>query len=357
MSGQSKYRALAEQLRADIRGGIYREGERLSTENQLADRYGMSRQTVRQALDLLAQEGAIVRRRGSGTYVSAPGAVRERTGRVGVISTYITEYIFPSILRGIEGVLSDAGCTMELSATYNRVSDERRILQDYLQRPVDGLIVEGTKTALPNPNLDLYRHMEQRGLPVVFINGYYEALSHPVYVVMDDIAGAREAVSRLVTAGHRRIAGIFKGDDMQGHRRYAGYAQGMLAAQQDFCDRWVLWFNTETRDQLIPPDGSVLPAALSDCTAVLCYNDEIAVRLARARTRAGRELALYSFDNSAYCRLVAERIPSMIHAKEALGRLAAQKLLSRIDGADEQPALLAWRAPDSADAQEDAPLA
>ena len=61
-------------------------------------------------------------------------------------------------------------------ATNNRVDNERRIINELLQKPIDGLLVEGTKSALPNPNLDLYRKLRRHGIPVLFLNGYYRDL-------------------------------------------------------------------------------------------------------------------------------------------------------------------------------------
>ena len=141
---------------------------------------------------------------------------RKRSWNVGVIATYISEYIFPSILRGIEGQLSEEGFFPMLSATMNRVDNERRILKDCMEKQLDGLIVEGTKTALPNPNLPLYEKLRDMGIPVVFFNSYYPALRDCVSVTMDDCQGGFDAVEYLVSKGHRKIGGIFKNDDMQG---------------------------------------------------------------------------------------------------------------------------------------------
>lgn len=64
------YHQIKQIVRAEIEQGVYRPGDRLPTEVELMQRYGVSRITVRQALDELEAEGVIVRRHGKGTYVA-----------------------------------------------------------------------------------------------------------------------------------------------------------------------------------------------------------------------------------------------------------------------------------------------
>lgn len=66
--------ALHEQLTARLRADIQRlgPGARLPTEQELTSTYGISRTTVRSALQVLVDEGLLVRRQGRGTYVATP---------------------------------------------------------------------------------------------------------------------------------------------------------------------------------------------------------------------------------------------------------------------------------------------
>lgn len=348
MREKAKYVQLFDKLKEDIVQGVYQDGQRLPGENEMAESFGISRQTVRQALSLLEQEGYIQRRQGSGTYVHKVEPKRRRTWTVGVIATYISEYIFPSILRGIEGELSEQGFFPMLSATANRVDNERRILEEYMEKQIDGLIVEGTKSALPNPNLPLYEKLREMGIPVVFFNGYYPALRDCVSVTMNDRQGGFDAVEYLVARGHRNIGGIFKSDDMQGLGRYDGYARALLKNGLSFQDQWVTWFNSESRENLLTDEYGItrLLEKLSQCTAVVCYNDEVAVKLERAFATHGikvpEDKAIISFDNSPLGELAAAGLTSFDHLKESLGASAARKLISMMGGREEQSLVLDW---------------
>ncbi len=342
-----KYKELAERLRSEIKSGVYRGGQRLPGELELASKLSCSRQTVRQAIGLLVDEGLVYRMQGSGTYVQSGPARRTPTKNIAVVTTYIGEHIFPAILHGIEEALTENGYSFMLSATRNRVDNERRILSDLLAKPIDGLIVEGTKTALPNPNIDLYNAFAQQGIPVVFIDGYYPDIKSPTYVVADDRRGGRMATELLLKNGHTRIAGFFKSDDIQGHRRYAGFIQTMRAAGIEVSDDNILWFTTETRDMLIDACGLEV---LDGCTAAVCYNDETALELVRLfgeRGIAPDRYELVSFDNSVYAQLSPIPFRSLQSPKEQLGRLAAEKMIHILALQPETSSVLPWTLPEA----------
>ncbi|WBB59175.1 GntR family transcriptional regulator [Streptomyces sp. WMMC500] len=66
------YRDVADQLRQKITQGSYENGTRLPAEDKLADVYGVSRPTLRLALEQLQNEGLLDKRHGSGNFVCWP---------------------------------------------------------------------------------------------------------------------------------------------------------------------------------------------------------------------------------------------------------------------------------------------
>lgn len=63
------YFQVAEQLEREIRDGVLAPGDRIATEIALAQQLGLSRPTLRQAIQLLVDKGLVVRKRGVGTQV------------------------------------------------------------------------------------------------------------------------------------------------------------------------------------------------------------------------------------------------------------------------------------------------
>ncbi|WP_372948298.1 GntR family transcriptional regulator [Mariniphaga sp.] len=67
-----QYRKLYEMLRKHILSGVYEEGSLLPSENELCAVHGMTRPTVRHALDTLVKDGLILKKQGKGSIVRKP---------------------------------------------------------------------------------------------------------------------------------------------------------------------------------------------------------------------------------------------------------------------------------------------
>ena len=74
--GQPLFERIADRLRAEIRAGRYRPGDKLPSGSELAERFGVSIVTARQAIAQLRAEGLVRSRVGSGVFMAEPGPPR-----------------------------------------------------------------------------------------------------------------------------------------------------------------------------------------------------------------------------------------------------------------------------------------
>lgn len=329
-----KYEAVISWVLDEVQNGTLTYGDKLPAEKVLMERFRVSRQTVRRALELLAEDGIVEGRRGSGTYI----AVNRRRNpakeiRVAVMLTYVDTYIFPSIVKGMESVLSREGCTLQISVTDNAVEKERTILKEFLRtQSIDGLIAEPVKSGLPSPNLELYESLEKAGIPVLFVNSFYKELSIP-HVSLNDKRAGYLAAKHLLECGHTRIGGIFKGDDGQGHLRYAGYTDALMEREIKVRGAKIVWMDSEEiRD--MAEESARVRKRLKDCTACVCYNDEIASRLEALLISAGiqvpDDISIVGVDNSGLAEFSPVPLTSVKSPVEELGREAAERMAGRI---------------------------
>ena len=346
----AKYIQMANALRAAITEGKYLPANRLPTEQQLMNQFGVSRQTVRNALEILTNDGLIQRRQGSGSVILEQKANSDNNS-IAIVISFANSYIFPSLLMDAQQVLLEDGFSTQVYGTDNQFEKERKILLQLLEHPVRGLIVEGTKSVLPNPNLDLYEQLRSSGVPIVFLHCYYPELNMPV-IRDDDESGGYLAAQHLLSKGHVRIGGVFKLDDRQGILRYSGMMQALRDAGVSFGEENTFWYDTNQRVSLIEHGvtgwlENYAAQLVKNCSAVVCYNDEIAYRLLNILLDSGvqvpRQLAIISFDNSHYSSLGAIGLTSLSPDPGKLGSLAAQAILDLIHGSPVQSQKLPWK--------------
>lgn len=332
----SKYYKLIEYLRDEMLSGRIMPGEKIPSENTLAEKFSYSRHTIRKSISMLVNEGLLYTEQGRGTFSS--GALRKsRDSRnIGVITTYISEYIFPQVINGIDEILSQNGYSIILKNTGNDCSKEASCLKDIIGKDIAGLIIEPTRSAVFNQNDKIYNTLDQYGIPYVFIHGYYEQLGQKPSVILDDAGGLYELVMHLTSTGHRNICGIFKADDIQGLNRHKGYVKALSDSGLNYDPEKVIWYHTEDRSTKPYAAIQSLFSKNFALDAVACYNDEIACKmidfLKHKGYRVPEDISVTGFDDSYLSTANSIKLTTARHPKEELGREAASLILDLISG-------------------------
>ena len=165
--------SLMEELKSKILSGEIRPGAKLPSENELAQEYEISRHTVRKALAILVTDGYITTKHGKGTFCSDRMAHRKNSKNIAVVTTYISDYIFPRLIQWMDRILTEQGYSIMLKNTGNSRQKEAQCLEDILTKDVDGLIIEPSKSQILCRNMPLYEQLDRMGIPYVFIQGSY----------------------------------------------------------------------------------------------------------------------------------------------------------------------------------------
>lgn len=343
MASAPKYMDIVKWTMEQISTGAFQPKDKFLSEAEIGKRFCCSRQTVRRALEVLEQQGHITRVQGSGTYISSEKTCiktqfdlgEKSSMTVGLVSTYQDNYIFPSIIRGVEGVFSAGGFGLQMMSTNNMVAGETKALSHMLERQLDGLIVEPTRSALPCVNVDLYRTIIQKGIPLVFIDSFYPELTVP-YVALDDEKAGYVATEHLLSKGHKNILGIFPYNNRQSHLRYLGYVKALADYDVPIREDYICWYPMHSMLETLL--SNQFSKSLSTCTASLCYNDSIALMLIEFLRQNGRtvpeDFSVIGIDNSELARFCF--LTSVAHPAEKLGEAAANLLLSMIGGSEAQ---------------------
>ncbi len=342
---EQKFGRIVSEIKGQINRGKYQVGQKIPSENELAKKYGVSRQTVRKALSSLQEDDYITAVHGKGTFVKQRIFHSSTTKNIAVITTYMSDYIFPRVIQGINRELSDAGYNVILKNTNNSRTAEGRVIEELLIKDVAGMIIEPAQSAISCRHSVLYDQMDEIGIPYVFIQGCFEEMLDRPHVMLDDEEGGYRITKHMLDKGITSIAGIFKVDDIQGKLRHKGYARALQEANIAYDPDKVIFYHTQDksakpRTQLL----SILEDNIkknkvkgSNCCeqiqGVVCYNDEIASDIIRALKendyKVPDDISVTGFDYSLMAKNMG--ITTVNHPQEELGRQAARLLLELIE--------------------------
>lgn len=338
--GKAKYFVLMEKLKNDILTGVIKPGDKLPSENELSNQYEMSRHTVRKALSILHNEGYIIVEHGRGSFCIESKKVTGDSKIIAVVTTYISDYIFPRLIQGMDEVLTENGYSIILKNTRNSRKLELDCLEDVLSKNVDGIIIEPSKSEIYSRHMEIYNKIDEYGIPYVFIHGIYPQMRDKPSIVMNDEYGEYILTNYLIELGHKNLIGIFKTDDNQGNKRHNGYARAIAEAGMLYQPDHVIWYHTE--DRKIKPQEE-LKRKIEEgkqFDGIVCYNDQLAYSIMKVlnqyHIKVPDDVSITGFDNSPVILAGFPQVTTIDHPQEQLGKMAAELLLEKLNKVPEE---------------------
>ena len=207
-----KYLQIYEQIYKNIETGFYQPGAKLPSEKELSQNYAVSRITSKKALEMLADQGYIVRQPGRGSFVRHPGGTyrqKPKEGsavmrRIGVVTETLGRSFGLKIFETIERTAGENHCLILPRFTYGFPDAEERAIEELLESGVDGVIV--TASHGTDINRGLLRLVMDR-VPLVLVDRFLKGIPAP-FVGSDNVGSTLRATDYLLELGHRGISFI-----------------------------------------------------------------------------------------------------------------------------------------------------
>lgn len=331
------------ELKNAIRTGVYCNGDKLPGENELTEQYGVSRQTIRQALEMLREEQLIVKTRGSGTFVQQ-NAPRLNTKRVAVIAYSITESVFPAMLSGIEAVLSENNYSTMIFANNDNVMRERQILKQLCEDPVDGILLCAVESVFGCANLDLIRQLQNMGTKFVFLGIRYpdKELEDIPGITMDDYEGVYQITRQMIGRGYRNVGGVFSQVATHLVERIRAVRQAVIDAGLNYDkDAFLITNSPKVMYREIEENAG---RVLINCDLLICTSGVLADTLIEAMQKvpSAAVKAIVILDETEHLPCEGVQIHMYKGADKAYGRECAEKLLRMIAGKQEPSLVFPW---------------
>ncbi|WP_282943523.1 GntR family transcriptional regulator [Paenibacillus sp. RC67] len=192
--------------------GIWKPGDKLPSENELAEQFNVSRITIKNALADIVKQGLIHRIQGRGSYISddilePPLSYehKEENGRfVAFLMPRLNNLFTANLITGIEQELAEHGYNLVFRLTHYSQELENKILKELTQIGVKGIIIYPVDGETFN---DEILKLTLDHFPLVIIDRYLRGLDTNC-ISSDNFAGAYEATKHLTNLGHTKISFI-----------------------------------------------------------------------------------------------------------------------------------------------------
>ena len=220
---ETLYNKVYNDLIANIQSGKLKVGDKLPTEMELTEIYGVSRITVAHALKNLADANLIYRVKRSGTFVNGKHN-RNAPLIVPVILPFVED--LNEIMTGIQNTALTFNTFTPFYNSKNNLERERKIVNEVLSLNPDGIIVYPCDSI---ENIDLYAELLARNIPIVCLDRPVEGLETPLVTTKNADCMCR-IIDRLASLGHKRI-GFFSISDKMSFpeaERFKGFCRGII---------------------------------------------------------------------------------------------------------------------------------
>ena len=322
---------VVDEILRRIRSGELRRGDHLGSEVELAERYAISRMTVRRALDDLVDDGLIERRRGQGIFVRQP-----------FLASRVIQIVVPSLshdesvhtIRGVQNAARDSGLDVQI---FDANNDFERAI-DLVKRLPNGTGRAAVIRFIHDPRFvaALYE-LKRRHFPFVTVDYRMTELDIPS-VTSDEYGAGYLAGEELLKLGHKRVGAVTLRDAQTSGKRVAGFRDAFNDAGYPVRRDWIQQFNVDDPlgDWSTPIDHATA-AVMSGAdrpTALLHGNDRGAVLGYRSLQKLGlripEDVSVVGNGDAEVASLVSPTLATLRQPWEAQG-VEAYRLLCRLD--------------------------
>lgn len=306
-------------------------GRHSITIDDVAREAGVSRQTVSRAINGKGEISEETRQRILGiadrlgyrpSQIARSLATRS-SRTIGLIVPDIANPFFPEIARGAGEAAYALGYQLFLGNTAEDPDREWDVVRSLEEQWIAGLILCSSR--LSDKQLT---ELSRRYYPLLLVNRRLDDIEVSSLVI-DDFAGAADAVRYLLEQGHTRI-GLLTGPkrSFSGKRRLEAYRAALLEAGIELDERWVVSAAPQVDGGRL--GATELLAGAPELTAILAYNDLMALGAVQACQAAGRRVpedcAIVGADDIPLAPLVTPALTTVQVDKVAVGRRAMELL-------------------------------
>jgi len=253
----------------------------------------------------------------------------DRSQTIGLLVTDISNPFFTSLVRGVEDVANAAGYGVMLCNTDENAEKELTYLRMLRRKRVDAILM--APTGIRQPVVD---QLIGLGFPLVCFDRPPPGAPCDS-VLVDNVDGARQAVSHLIELGHRRV-GVITGLEGVGttDERLEGYLQAMVAHGLSIDQELIRVGNSRLdggfREMLALLDLPIPPTAVFSTNNLMTLGALGALQSRQVDVPG--DMAIVGFDDFEWAAVLRPRLTVVAQPTYEIGQTATRMLIDRIKG-------------------------
>ncbi len=256
---------------------------------------------------------------------------QKKTNTIGVIIPEVVHFFFSTVISGIEDVAYQAGYNVILAQSNESYAREVAHVKTLFNSRVDGMLLSLSRETA---NFDHVESIISKGVPIVFYDRMYNSPTSSK-VIVDDYAGAKEAVNHLITEGCKNIVHLVGAPNLIiSADRLRGYKDALKENKMEINDNLILPCDTGTFEE----GKSVTQKLLASGTkfdAIFANNDPMAMGATVAIKEKGlkipQDIAIVGFSNWFFGELMEPSLTTIDQPGFEMGQEAARLLIKQID--------------------------
>ena len=323
-----KYQDLKQHLLNQIRSGTVSNGQKIESEPVLSRTFGLSRNTVRQAISELENEGVLYRLQGKGTFVRNTVPVKSRKIALLIYDTAYTAHpVTRTLIQGIDEILSSQGYVLDILAGKRGFHEENLT---HLGTQYVGFLIGAYQL-----NEMTLSELDRMQTPFLFVKNYRPDRLDLSMRIDFEKAGFLVA-EHLIQCGRHNLGLVYSGDSIA---ISCEFRKGVVNAALEYGVRFRAshCMTAEFSDSAILEDiAQRLSKDPERPDGIICFSDEQAIALMSALMRCGvtipEEIAVTGCNNSALASLVSPSLTSINFSKEDFAKALTNTLLALIRG-------------------------
>jgi LacI family transcriptional regulator len=256
---------------------------------------------------------------------------QKKTNTIGVIIPEVVHFFFSTVISGIEDVAYSAGYNVILAQSNESYVREVAHVKALFNSRVDGMLLSLSRETT---NFDHVESIISKGVPIVFYDRMYNSPTSSK-VIVDDYAGAKEAVNHLIAQGCKNIVHLVGAPNLIiSIERLRGYKDALKENKMEVREEYIVACDSGTFEEGKEITEKLLSTKLK-IDGIFSNNDPMAmgamVSIKEKGLKIPDDIAIIGFSNWFIGELMEPSLSTIDQPGFEMGQEAARLLIRQIE--------------------------